>query len=196
MTMDSQAILQKVDAHLVVHPNATLQSAAESLGIARQEIEQALSELEGASFQEFRENRRLARALKHLASSDAAVTGPWEKQRTQPRIIIPKTAVKYHIRSFWIHNRHFSNLCPLIDLSSGGLAFLTDNALKIGICLSMLLKLAGEEEMLQLEGHVVYVVATGIAGYRYRIGIKFLPFNDRRGFNTLKALNLLKRLEN
>ncbi len=59
----------------------------------------------------------------------------------------------------------------------------------------MLLKLPEEEGALQLEGRVVYAVATGIAGFRYRIGIQFSPFTERRGCNTLKALDILAHIE-
>jgi hypothetical protein len=62
MTLNSQEVIQKVNFHLTAHPNAALQVVAEKLGITGQSIEQILREVEGASFEEFRENKRLARA--------------------------------------------------------------------------------------------------------------------------------------
>ena len=94
-----------------------------------------------------------------------------------------------------MHKRSYSNPCPAIDLCGGGLAFLDDLLQKPGMRISMLLKLKGREEEIPLEGHVVYSVATGIAGYRYRIGIQFLPFADRKGCNSLEALAVLIKYE-
>lgn len=60
---------------------------------------------------------------------------------------------------------------------------------------SLRLKFPGREDILRVEGHVVYAVATGIAGYRYRVGIKFWPFANRGGCNALKALDVLVDFE-
>ena len=60
---------------------------------------------------------------------------------------------------------------------------------------SLLLKFPAREEALRLEGNSVYTVATGIAGYRNRIGIQFLPFADRRGCNSPKILEILTEFE-
>jgi hypothetical protein len=195
MTWDSREIFQKIDSHLTSHPHATLQAVAEKLGITGQIIEAVLRDMESVSFREFLENKRLAQAFKQLGAGETAASGPWEKQRTRPRAIIPKTTVKYRIPSFWIRNRSYSDPCPLVDLNSGGLAFLADQAPKTGSWVSLLLRFPGEEDTLSLAGHLVYAVATGIAGYRYRVGIKFLPFSERKGFNTLKALDILDKFE-
>jgi hypothetical protein len=189
MTLDSQEVFQKINSHLAAHPNAALQVVAEKLGITGQSIEQILHEVEGASFEEFRENKRLNQALSLIEASGSAA--PNGIIRTQPRFIIPRTTVKYQDHSFWIRNPGFSKPCPLVDLSRGGLAFLADYAPKLGRWVSLRLNFPGRENILWLEGHAVYAVATGIAGYRYRVGIKFWPFANRGGCNALKALDFL-----
>jgi AraC-like DNA-binding protein len=189
MTLDSQEVIQKINSHLAAHPNAALQVVAEKLGITGQSVEQILREVEGASFEEFRENKRLDQALRLIEASGSAA--PNEKIRTRPRFIIPRTTVKYQAHSLWIRKPVFSNPCPLVDLSREGLAFLADYAPKLGMWVSLRLKFPGREDILQVEGHVVYAVATGIAGYRYRVGIKFWPFANRGGCNALKALDVL-----
>ena len=124
-----------------------------------------------------------------------AADGPYEKIRARRRLIIPKTTVRYQVHRLWIRKSSYSNQCPLVDVSSDGLAFLADQALRPRQRVSLLLKFPREEEILRLEGREVYAVATGIAGYRYRIGIRFLPFAERRGSNTPKALDVLLRIE-
>jgi AraC-like DNA-binding protein len=195
MSLDSHEVVQKVDSHLATHPNASLQIVAERLGIAGKLIEEALREVEGVSFQEFRTSKRLMQAFEQLGEINSPTNGPFRQNRARRRWIIPKTTVRYQMRTLWIRRSNLSNQCPLIDLSNDGLAFLADHALRPGKQISLLLKFPGGEEIPRLEGRIVYVVATGIAGYRYRVGVQFLPFADRRGCNALKALDVLVDLE-
>jgi len=194
--MDSNEILRHLESFLASHQNATLPIAAARLGIPRQEIECALRDVEGTSFQEFRQNRKLAEAFEQLGASQAVPPGLlWEERRSHPRRIIPRTAVRYRVRGFWTYGKSFSNPCPLVDLSRGGLALLGDLPQLPGKRVILLLKLPGREDELRVEGNVVYAVATGIAGFRYRIGIQFLPFADHRGSNSPKVLDALVQFE-
>jgi hypothetical protein len=193
--MDSHEILRHLESFLASHQNATLPIAAARLGIPRQEIECALREVEGTSFQDFRENRRLAEAFRQLGADHSVPLGPWENRRSRSRRIIPRTTVRYCVRRLWNYGKSFSKPCPLVDFSSGGLAFLADISQLPGKRSTLFLKFPGREDELRVEGNVVYAVATGIVGYRYRIGIQFLPFADRRGCNSPKVLDVLVQFE-
>jgi hypothetical protein len=197
MSLDSHEVVLKVASQLTAHPNAALQIIAERLGIAAQVVEESLHEVEGVSFHEFRASKRLAQAFDQLGENSPAVNGPDESRRGRRRVIIPKTTVRYQPHSpwLWMRESNYSTPCPLVDLSREGLAFLADQALRPEKQISMLLKFPGGEEIPRLKGRVIYVVATGIAGYRYRVGVQFLPFVDRRSCNAIKVLNLLTNLE-
>ncbi len=197
MTLGSHEVVQKVDSMLAAHPNAALQIIAERLGVTAQVIEECLHEVEGVSFHEFRANKRLAQAFDQLGELSPARNGPYETIRAHRRLIIPKTTVRYQPHSpwLWIQKSNYSTHCPLVDLSRDGLAFLTDHAPMPEKQISMLLRFPGGEEISRLKGRVIYAVATGIAGYRYRVGVQFLPFVDRRGCNAIKVLDLLVNLE-
>ncbi len=197
MSLDGREVVQKVDYHLTVHPKASLQIIAARLGITEKVIEEALREIEGVSFREFQANKRLVEAFNQIGEISPTTNGPYpyEVPRARRRMIIPKTTVRYQTRILWIRKSSPSNQCPLVDLSSDGLAFLADRALQPEQQISLLLKFPGGEEVLRLEGRIIYAVATGIAGYRCRIGVQFLPFDDRRGCNTHKTLDILLNLE-
>ncbi len=195
MGIDQTEIIQKVASQLAAHPNATLPIIAERLGTTEQAIENAINEIEGVSFQEFRANKQLEQAFKQLGEISIAANGPWESIRVRRRLTIPKATVRFKARGFWTGSTDFSGRCPLVDISRDGLALLADQSLKPQKRISLLLRLPGEEETLQMEGRVVYAVATGIAGFRYRIGVQFLPFSEKKGQNTIKALNALIRIE-
>ena len=193
--MDSREICQKIESFLISHPKAAVQIIAERLGLSRSEIEQAVREAEGLSLEEFRRRKRLMEAFKQLGADRVVPYGPWEKARLRTRIIIPRTSVQYSVHHFWRIRPSFSAPCPLVNLSSGGLAFLADVALMPGKQVSLLLKLQEKEEGLRLLGKVVYAVATGIAGYSWRIGIQFLQFAERRGCNNPKVLEALVQFD-
>jgi hypothetical protein len=188
-------LARKVDSLLAAHPNATLPIIAEKLQTTSEIIEEALKAIEGVTFQEFQANKRLEQAFKQLGEMSPAANGPYEVTRVRQRVVIPKATVRYRIYSFWRRNADFSNQCPLVDVSRGGLAFLADLPLKPREPVSLLLKLPAIEAELQVRGRIVYSVATGITGYRYRIGVQFLPFAERRGYNSPKALDILAKLE-
>jgi hypothetical protein len=194
MSLNRHDIVQQVDLQLKAHPNAILQTIALKLGISEQFIEAALQEIEGLSFREFQANRRLEQAFRQLGELSIAANGPWER-RAKQRVIIPRATVRYRIHSFWSRKPDYSSPCPLVDFSSDGLALLADEDAQPQKQISLVLKFPGDGEELQVEGFVAYSAATGIAGYRYRIGIRFLPFDNRKGSNTPKVLDALTRIE-
>jgi hypothetical protein len=195
MSLDCDEVVRKVDSQIRSHPNMSLRIIAERLGTTEQVIEDAFHKVEGLSFQEFKDNKRLAQAFEQLGEFSPAADGPYEITRTRQRFTISKATVKYQTYRFWIRKSSGSPRCPLVDLSGEGLAFLADQTLKPKSRVSLLLAFPGEEELLRLEGLVVYAVATGIAGYRYRIGIQFLPFTGGKGCNSREALDILANLE-
>jgi hypothetical protein len=195
MDIDYGEIFRNVDRQLAAHPNVSPRIIAERLGVTVKTIEEALREIEGVTFQEYRDRKRLEQAFRQLGELSPAADGPYEITRVHQRWLFPKTTVRYRVHRFRIRKSDYSGQCPLVDLSRSGLAFLADQALEPPRRLSMQLKFPGGEETVQLEGRVVYSVATGIAGYRYRVGVQFLPFAERRGFNSPKILDTLVELE-
>jgi hypothetical protein len=195
MNLDPDEVLKKVDAYLTAHPHATVRVVAGKLGIKRQALEAILREKASMTFPEFKENKRLEQAINFLEVSEAGAKVLGEDQQAQPLAIIPKTIVKYRIGSFWFHKPSYSKWCPIVNLSRDESAFLTDPAPRIGKRISLLLKIPGKAEVFRLKGVVVSALATNILGYRYRVGVKFLPFSDRGRWNTREALDILEKFE-
>jgi hypothetical protein len=85
--------------------------------------------------------------------------------------------------------------CPVLDLSRGGLAFLTNAPLRQSR-ISLALVYSDEEEPIALEGRIVYAVPRGAQlSYRFRVGVEFAPFSHHKGHNSLQALSRLEKLE-
>jgi hypothetical protein len=194
MDLSCEEIVKKIDIYLDAHPNIALPIVAEKLHMSGQAIEEALKKVEGVTFREFQSNKRLVQAFAQLGELSPAADGPYEEKRARRRFIIPKATVRYRMSGFWYRKSELSSPCPLVDISRDGLAFLGDQSVLAKKRISLIIQFPGEEA-LQVKGSVVYTIATGIAGFRYRIGVTFSPFDDKRGCNTLASLNVLARLE-
>jgi hypothetical protein len=194
MGLNHDEIVRQVDAILDSHPNAIVRIVAQKLQVTSQAIEEALNKVQETTYLEFQSNKKLARAFGQLGEISPATDGPYEMVRVRRRFMVPKTTVRYRLSGFWQRKSEFSNQFPLVDISCSGLAFLADQLVNPKKRISLVLKFPGEEA-LQFHGRVVYAIATGIIGYRYRIGVELFPFTNKRGCNTLKSLDFLARLE-
>jgi hypothetical protein len=84
---------------------------------------------------------------------------------------------------------------PVVDISRGGMAFLTNDPPKLSK-ISLLLTYAENEDPLRLEGKVAYFVSCGVGlNYRFRVGVEFAPFSTRKGHNSPASLIRLQKLE-
>lgn len=188
-------IAAEVEAHLGAHPNVSLRLLAGKLGLAPALVEEALAHVEGGSFEEFRERKRLERAFQQLGALSPAANGPYDIVRARRRLAIPRATVRYGRPVFYRRRIEYSPPCPLVDLSRDGLALLADSAESPGRRLSLQLAFPGAEPAVRVEGRVVYAVATGITGYRYRVGVRFLPFAAGKGGNDPRTLEALEGIE-
>ena len=94
MTRDRDEIVRKADALITTHPNVSLRILAERLGTTERMIETSLREIEGSSFREYRESKRLEQACKQLGAYSPAANGPYEMVRSRRRLHIPRTKVQ------------------------------------------------------------------------------------------------------
>jgi Tfp pilus assembly protein PilZ len=118
------------------------------------------------------------------------------ERRACNRFVVPGSAVAYKVHGLFTRTQPFTDsLYPVTDLSKGGLSFLTDNPLKENKEVSILLHISEKESPVQLEGKIAYVGINPAGSYRYRVGLKFLPFGTKDGFNPLENLKRLEDLE-
>jgi hypothetical protein len=194
--MHHEDFLQQLDAYLNDHPKAALRLIEEKFGLSIEEIETILREAEYASLKEFQENRRLIQAFNQIVARGTAINAPQESRRRLPRRIIPRTTVQYCIRHCWFGKKSFSSAWPVIDLNSRGISFLADESLKPGKRISLLLMLPNQAKAIHIDGRTIYAIATGIAGYRYRIGTKFVRFSFKYGYRKPVTLEIFDEFEN
>jgi hypothetical protein len=165
------------------------------LNVRVDDIERAVQKAEGATFQEYSESRRLVRAFDSLTDKrEITHHKGHQRQRKTPRLTIPGALVRYRVGG---SRKLSSNLkkFPILDINRGGMAFLADESEKPGRRISLGLCFPLGEEDLVLEGRIIYVLPVQTIGYRYRIGVGFQPFLQKKGCNPPVAERLLSQLE-
>ena len=196
MAVDLQKLFERIDARLASNQTLTSGKLAKELHLTIQDIERAVRNVENVDFREYRRYKRLIAALKKLkAKNDGMACSSPAECRMHPRSKIAHATVRYHLYGRGIAKSRYSRRCPLKDLSTTGMAFLTDRFIKSDRTVSLLLSFAGREDALRLEGRVVYASPVNVANYRYCIGIQFAPFDAKQGHNLPEALKALVQFE-
>jgi hypothetical protein len=189
--MNVKQLLKDLDSRIANNPGSTARSLAQELHVTTRIIEEAVREVDGISFNEYLENRRLARILKTLEDKREAGN---RNSRAEPRKVLPGARISYSLGGHEIRTSGYSAPYPIFDLSRGGMAFLSDTPLKPGRRISLFLEYSDTNDELRLEGNVVYSLAVDIGGYPYRIGVRFVPFEPKEGCNSPENLEVLSKL--
>jgi hypothetical protein len=125
------------------------------------------------------------------------ISGVSPHSRTCARFSIPGATVSLRMKRFGLEKpaEDTQERLPLIDISRGGLSFLTDSPPRRSH-ISIMVRYSDTEDPIPLEGNVSYSLVRGAGlSYRYRVGVEFIPFSPRRGHNTIESLTRLERLE-
>jgi hypothetical protein len=85
---------------------------------------------------------------------------------------------------------------PLSDIGRGGLSLLTNNPPNIGSEISIRVFLPPKKEKIDLVGKVIYAISRGPRlTYGYRVGVEFMPFEEKAGGNSPELVDVIERLE-
>jgi len=85
---------------------------------------------------------------------------------------------------------------PLSDISRAGLSFLTNEPPAIGSNISLRISLPQNNEILELQGDVVYCMARGPRlTYRYRVGVESKAFAQLEADNSPQLIKIIEASE-
>ena len=115
-----------------------------------------------------------------------------EKRRCR-RFVIPGAAVKYKKTGLLSFGKGFSGPYSVENVSKGGLSFVCDKKLSRGKTLELQLLTPNEEPLLLKS--VVRVRRPVKDTNNKIIGIEFMPFGSRRGWNSQETLDGLRMLD-
>lgn len=115
------------------------------------------------------------------------------EKRMCRRFVIPGAEARYKKTSLFIFPKGFSESYPVLDVSKGGLAFVGEEKFRRGKKLIVQL-LVPTETSLALHATVRWQGRW--AGSELRVtGVEFMPFGNRKGWNSPETLDILRRLD-
>jgi len=84
---------------------------------------------------------------------------------------------------------------PVLDLSRGGLKFLSQTGIPQGTKLVLRLFSPEDREIMAIKGSTVWMAINPGQSYKYQIGVQFAPFGREKGDNPLDCLEILTEME-
>ncbi|MGZ5453342.1 MAG: PilZ domain-containing protein [Candidatus Aminicenantales bacterium] len=85
--------------------------------------------------------------------------------------------------------------CPVLDLSRGGVRFLTQKPLKFKSRVFLQLSIPGERVPLDLRGRVRWSTFNAGKSYKYQAGVQINPYGLEKGQNVPQTLTKIVALE-
>jgi Tfp pilus assembly protein PilZ len=118
------------------------------------------------------------------------------ERRTCIRFEIPGATVSYKLKKPLLSKTSYGEeFCPTLDISRGGLRFLSQEEIKIGSPIILKVSIPGERIPLELNGHVRWAAPNVGKSYKYQIGIQFTPYGEKKGQNYPGSLVKIIALE-
>lgn len=122
---------------------------------------------------------------------------PFTEKRACPRFSIPGAMVSYgKIKMFGRRSDWLERSCLVVDLSRGGIRFLTRRSPSLESKLFVELSWPDEKDTLSLLGTVRWMAEHAGDQFRYYVGVQFSPYGEGKKFNPVDILDRIIGLEN
>jgi hypothetical protein len=118
------------------------------------------------------------------------------ERRLCQRFSIPGATVSYRKeRLFASKSGTDEEFCPVLDLSRGGVRFLTQKPQKFKTKIAQQLAIPGERVPIELKGRVRWSTFNAGKSYKYQAGVQFNPYGLEKDQNVPQSLNRIVALE-
>jgi Tfp pilus assembly protein PilZ len=118
------------------------------------------------------------------------------ERRLCQRFKIPGATVSYRItRLFAAKSGNDEEFCPVLDLSRGGIRFLTQKPLKFKSKVTLQLSIPGERAPIDLKGRVRWSTFNAGKSYKYQAGVQINPYGLEKQQNVPQTLTKIVALE-
>lgn len=119
-----------------------------------------------------------------------------KEKRTCFRFEIPGATLSYKKTGFFSTSPDYEDEdCPILDLSLGGLRFLTQKNLKVNTKLRIKVSYLEKDGSFHMGGKVKWTISNPGFSYKYQVGVQFNPYGDREGLNSPEEFAKIKTLE-
>lgn len=118
------------------------------------------------------------------------------ERRTCIRFEIPGATISYKKKSFLPPKEAYAEeFCPVLDMSRGGIRFLSQKPLKIDSNILLKISIPGEKIPLMQKGRVRWSSFNPGKSYKYQIGIQFNVYGEKKDQNYPGNLTKIIALE-
>ncbi len=106
------------------------------------------------------------------------------EKRSCLRFKIPGATVNYQKKSILFTKPGFiEEFCPVLDISRGGIRFLSQNALRPTTDVSLKISVPGEKIPFTMKGVVKWSSLSEGKSYKYQVGVQFNPYGEKKDQN-------------
>ena len=117
-------------------------------------------------------------------------------KRQCERFSIPGTTLHYtKIPLFWGKKKYSDDYFPVLDISRGGLKFLSHDRIAPGSKVFLKLNIPGTDVQPELRAVVRWISRNREESYRYQMGVAFNAYGTGKKENPIEILSLIKSLE-
>jgi hypothetical protein len=118
------------------------------------------------------------------------------ERRLCQRFKIPGATISYKKEKLLFAPKAFNEeFCPVLDISRGGVRFLTQKTLKNGMRIVLQISIPGERIPLNLKGHVRWSSFNAGKSYRFQAGVQFNAYGEKKDQNYPGSLVKIIALE-
>jgi hypothetical protein len=118
------------------------------------------------------------------------------ERRICQRFAIPGATISYRKEGLFAPKKKTEEeFCPVLDISRGGVRFLTQKPLKFKSRIHVQLTVPGERVPLDFKGRVRWSTFNSGKSYKYQAGVQFNPYGLEKGQNGPQALTRIVALE-
>ncbi len=104
------------------------------------------------------------------------------ERRLCQRFKIPGATISYTRQKLLFSPKGFDEeFCPVLDISRGGVRFLTQKPLKFKAKVVLQISIPGERIPLNLKGHIRWSSFNPGKSYKYQAGVQFNAYGEKKG---------------
>lgn len=117
------------------------------------------------------------------------------ERRTCIRFKIPGATVNYQRKSLFPRSGFIEEFCPVLDISRGGVRFLTQKVLKPDTEVTLRISVPGERIPFSLKGVVKWSSPSEGKSYQFQVGVQFNPYGMDKDQNLPQTMVKIMALE-
>ena len=117
------------------------------------------------------------------------------ERRTCLRFKIPGATVNYQRKSLFSKPGFVEEFCPVLDISRGGVRFLTQKVIKPDTQVTLRISVPGERIPFSLKGVVKWSSPSEGKSYQFQVGVQFNPYGMDKDQNLPQTMVKIMALE-